>query len=220
MVYGHQTDHYSILLNRYQFIGRSHLIKWQDGNVVWSDEWTLDFLCCIGASKDTKDQFENEIWQGYRKIQISNVPRDLLFCHIFIWWEYLYLFFESKCIGKNIENLTMDPDIRVCKSLILMNQFGKIQLFLMHKFINKIKILKVKIKKKVPGLGWIEVLMKLLWLPAGSAGSSCRVWKCSKCWLGNLSTLQTHNFERTQHPDIDEKNLKVLHLRYYIFSSK
>ena len=50
---------------------------------------------------------------------------------------------------------------------------------------------------------------------AGSA-ESCRVWKCSKCWLGNLSTLQTHNFERTQHPDIDEKNfkskaLKILH---------
>ena len=60
--------------------------------------------------------------------------------------------------------------------------------------------------------------MKLLWLVVGSAGS-CRVWKCSKCWLGNLSTLQTHNFERTQHPDIDEKNLKILHLRYYIFGS-
>ena len=126
MVSGHQTDHYSILLNRYQFIGRSHLIKWQDGNVVWSDEWTLDFLCCIRASKDTKDQFENEIWQGYRKIQISNVPRDLLFCHIFIWWEYLY--FDSECIGENIENLTTDPDIRIWNRLILMNQFGKIQL--------------------------------------------------------------------------------------------
>ena len=84
-----QTADYSILLNRYQFVGRSHLIKWQDGNVVWSDEWTLDFLCCIQAGPNTKDQFENEIWQDCSKIQISNVPRDLLFCHILIWWEYL-----------------------------------------------------------------------------------------------------------------------------------
>ena len=137
MVYG-QTDHYSILLNRYQFIGRSHFIKWQDGNVVWSDEWTLDFLCCIRASQDTKDQFENEIWQDYSKIQISNVPRDLLFCHIFIWWEYLY--FESECIGENIENCSSRPHhwtwYKGLKGSDRIN-LVKFSCFIMLKFWNK-----------------------------------------------------------------------------------